>query len=105
MSSREAARQHRTLAQEQYKRGQYLEVMQSADKVSETTTQSWFNANQIGPGTGISRSERLRHQSCGFKQAGGTPRWTMEGLGLRDNQAHVSEMAQELESRSICNRD
>lgn len=33
MSSKETARQHRMLAQDQYKRGQYMEAMRSADKV------------------------------------------------------------------------
>jgi hypothetical protein len=33
MSGKETARQHRALAQDQYKRGQYMQAMQSADKV------------------------------------------------------------------------
>jgi hypothetical protein len=32
MPAKETARQHRALAQDQYKRGQYMEAMQSADK-------------------------------------------------------------------------
>lgn len=33
MPGKETARQHRALAQDHYKRGQYMEAMQSVDKV------------------------------------------------------------------------
>jgi hypothetical protein len=55
MPGKETARQHRALAQDQYKRGQYMEAMRSADKVRHSSELSGTTTYELGVGPGIPR--------------------------------------------------